>query len=334
MLSAPNPTFSVVVPAFDEEAVLEAFHARLARVLERVDGSAEVVYVDDGSRDGTASVLERLRAADPRVGVVALSRNFGKEVALTAGLHHARGEAVVVIDADLQDPPELIPELVAPWRDRGVDVVYAQRRARAGESWPKRATAGLFYALMRHVGRVRIPRDTGDYRLLSRRAVDALNRYPEQHRFMKGLFAWIGFDQEAVVYDRDPRLAGSTKWSYPKLLNLAVEAVTSFTAAPLRLASVMGLGIAAVAFLDGLWIVYKTLRHGDPVQGYPSLMTAVLFLGGVQLTAIGILGEYLGRIFHETKQRPLYHVKRYQPAGAAGARPASVDRPAERAAAE
>ena len=314
------PVLSVVVPTYNEAAVLEAFHRRLAAVLDALGEGAEVVYVDDGSRDLTPALLERLWARDARVVVVELSRNFGKEVALSARLHHARGDAVVVIDADLQDPPELIPRLIAPWRERGVDVVYAQRTARPGESWPKRLTARLFYALMQHVGRVHIPPDTGDFRLLSRRAVDALSQYPEQHRFMKGLFTWIGFDQEAVPYQREPRHAGRSKWSYLKLINLAIEGLTSFTAAPLRFASVLGLAIAFLAFLDGLWIIYKTLRHGDPVQGYPSLMTAVLFLGGVQLTAIGILGEYLGRIFHETKQRPLYHVKRHRPAGA-------VDRP-------
>jgi polyisoprenyl-phosphate glycosyltransferase len=310
---------SVVIPAFDEEAVLEAFHARLAGTLDAIGAEAEVVYVNDGSRDRTLGILEQLRASDPRVAVVDLSRNFGKEIALTAGLHHARGEAVVVIDADLQDPPELIPRLLATWRERGADVVYAQRTTRAGDGWLKRLNAGLFYRLMQHVGRIHIPADTGDYRLLSRRAVEALRQYPEQHRFMKGLFTWIGFDQVAVPYERESRHAGVTKWSWLKLVNLAIEGITSFTAAPLRFASVLGLIVASIAFLDAIYIVYKTLAYGDAVAGYPSLMTAVLFLGGVQLTAIGILGEYLGRIFHETKRRPLYHVKNYQPPGTAAA---------------
>jgi glycosyltransferase involved in cell wall biosynthesis len=309
----PMPTLSVVVPAYNEEAVLEPFHRRLSTTLDAIGEPAEIVYVDDGSRDRTAAILEALRREDPRVAIVGLSRNFGKEVALTAGLHHARGQAVVVIDADLQDPPELIPELMVPWRERGADVVYAQRVARAGETWLKRATAHLFYLLMQHVGRVQLPRDTGDFRLLSRRAVDALGQYPEHHRFMKGLFAWIGFEQVSVPYHRDPRLAGQTKWNFFKLFNLAIEGITSFTATPLRFASVLGLLIAFLAFLVGVVIIYKTLRYGDPVQGYPSLMITVLFLGGVQLTAIGILGEYLGRVFHETKQRPLYHVKSFRP---------------------
>ena len=222
----------------------------------------------------------------------------------------------MVIDADLQDPPELIPELVACWRRRGVDVVYAQRKERAGEALSKRATAHLFYLLMQHVGRIHIPRDTGDFRLLSRRAVDALRDYPEHHRFMKGLFTWIGFDQVAISYERDPRGAGSSKLGWVKRINLAIEGITSYTAAPLRFASVLGLIIASAAFLMSIYVVYKTIRYGDPVAGYPSLMSAILFLGGVQLTAIGILGEYLGRVFHETKRRPLYHVRAYRPAAA------------------
>jgi polyisoprenyl-phosphate glycosyltransferase len=316
-MPAVVPTLTIVVPAFNEEGVLGAFHRRLAAALDQLGESAEILFVNDGSGDRTLAVLEGLRASDPRVGILDLSRNFGKEVALSAGLHHARGEAaVVVIDADLQDPPEVIPRLVAVWRERGADVVYAQRVARAGEGPAKRGTARLFYLLMQHVGRIHIPPDTGDFRLLSRRAVDALREYPEHHRFMKGLFTWIGFDQVAVPYERDPRLAGASKWSWLKLFNLAIEGITSFTATPLRFASVLGLLIASVAFLDALYIVYKTVRYGEDVAGYPSLMTAVLLLGGVQLTAIGILGEYLGRVFNETKRRPLYHVRDYhQPAG-------------------
>ena len=308
---------SIVVPAFNEEAVLAELHRRLAATLDELDVTAEILFVNDGSRDRTLAVLDQLRRTDPRVAVLDLSRNFGKEVALTAGLHHARGAAVVVIDADLQDPPEVIPRLIAKWRETGADVVYAQRIARVGEGPLKRGTAHLFYMLMQHVGRIHIPPDTGDFRLLSRRAVDALREYPEHHRFMKGLFTWIGFDQVAVTYERDPRHSGTTKWSWLKLFNLAVEGITSFTAAPLRFASVLGLIIATIAFVDAIYIVYKTIRYGESVAGYPSLMTAVLFLGGVQLTAIGILGEYLGRVFNETKRRPLYHVKDYLPAEAA-----------------
>ena len=303
---------SVVVPAYNEEQSLAEFHKRLSAVLDGVDGASEILYVNDGSSDDTLALLNTLRESDPRVGIIDLSRNFGKEVALTAGLDHARGEAVVVIDADLQDPPELIPEFIERWK-QGYDVVYAQRASREGESWLKKLTAHVFYRLIQRISRVRIPADTGDFRLLSRRAVEALKRLPEQHRFMKGLFAWIGYAQVAVPYHRDRRFAGKSKWSYWRLWNLAVEGITSFTIAPLKIATYAGLFTALAAFVYGLVIIYKTLVYGNPVAGYPSLMAVILFLGGVQLMTIGIIGEYLGRMFDETKGRPLYLVKDYRP---------------------
>jgi glycosyltransferase involved in cell wall biosynthesis len=305
-------TLSVVVPAYNEQDVLPEFHRRLSAVLDGIDGTAEVVYVNDGSHDGTLDLMQGLRAADARVSVVDLSRNFGKEIALTAGLDHARGDAVVVIDADLQDPPELIPELVRWWRE-GFDVVYAKRTAREGETVLKRATAHAFYRVIQRMSRVRIPEDTGDFRLMSRRAVQALGQLREQHRFMKGLFAWIGFPQKAVPYRRDPRFAGETKWNYWKLWNFALEGITSFSTVPLKISTYVGLLVAMLAFLYALFVIYKTLVFGDPVRGYPSLMVVVLFLGGIQLVAIGVLGEYLGRMFDEAKQRPLYFVNRYEP---------------------
>jgi glycosyltransferase involved in cell wall biosynthesis len=304
---------SIVVPAFDEEVVLPEFHRRVSAVLDSLPGKAEVLYVNDGSTDGTLSVLDDIRRHDPRVSIVDLSRNFGKEIALTAGIDHAIGDAVVVIDADLQDPPEVIPELVARWQD-GYDVVYAKRTHRDGETWLKKVTAHLFYRIIRRASRVDIPEDTGDFRLLSRRAVDALKQLREQHRFMKGLFAWIGYPQVAVGYRRDSRFAGETKWNYWRLWNLALEGITSFTIAPLKAATYLGMTIAAGAFVYALIIISKTLLYGDPVKGYPSLMVVVLFLGGVQLFAIGVLGEYLGRVFNEAKGRPLYLVNRYLPA--------------------
>ncbi|MBW8269190.1 glycosyltransferase family 2 protein [Caldovatus aquaticus] len=317
---APRPALSVVVPAYNEEAVLDAFHARLAAAMDRIGLPWEVVYVNDGSRDGTLARLLALRAADPRVALVNLSRNFGKEIALTAGLDHAAAtDAVVVIDADLQDPPEVIPELVAAWRE-GYDVVYAQRTARHGEGWFKRLTAAAFYRLMQHVGgRVELPKDTGDFRLMSRRAVDALLRLREQHRFMKGLFAWIGFPSRAVRYERHPRAAGTSKWNYWRLWNLSLEGITSFTVAPLKIATYLGLATSVIALLYGLQVVVKTVLFGNPVAGYPSLMTVVLFLGGVQLMTLGIIGEYLGRVFNEAKQRPLYIVERHLPSGSPAA---------------
>lgn len=309
---------SIVVPAYNEQEVLAEFHKRLTDVLDTIPMQAEIIVVNDGSKDGTLELLHSLYITDERLAIVDLSRNFGKEIALTAGLHNANGDAVVVIDADLQDPPELIPKLIEQWK-LGFDVVYAKRAGREGETFIKKATAHSFYRLMQHVGSVTIPEDTGDFRLLSRRAVQALNTLHEQHRFMKGLFTWIGYPQKAVLYERDPRYAGDTKWNYLGLINLAIEGITSFTTAPLRIATYIGLLTAFGAFGYGLYMLITTLLFGNPVAGYPSLIVIVLFLGGVQLTAIGVMGEYLGRIFNETKQRPLYFINSYNPRRAANA---------------
>ena len=318
-----KPLISVVIPAFNEADVLEAFHSRMAQVAGRLDDFRwEFLFVNDGSTDATQRVIETLGARDSRVGSVDLSRNFGKEIAMTAGLDHASGDAVVVIDADLQDPPELIAELVLHWR-AGFDVVYATRTERSGESWLKKATASAFYRVMNRMSHVQLPQDTGDFRLMSRRAVDALLKLRERHRFMKGLFAWIGFPAKSVPYLRDARAAGRTKFNYWKLWNFALEGITSFTTAPLKIATYLGFGVAVMAFVFGAWIVIKTLVWGEVVQGFPTLMVTILFFGGVQLLCIGILGEYLGRIFMETKDRPLYLVQGYRPsrdssAGGAG----------------
>ncbi len=306
-----RPVFSVVVPAFNEAACIGAFHRRLADTMDQL-GAWEAVYVNDGSQDATLAALHALRLADPHVAVVNLSRNFGKEIATTAGLDHAGGDAIIVIDADLQDPPEVIPAMVAAWRE-GFDTVYAQRRVRLGETRLKRATAALFYRLMRHAGRVELPPDTGDFRLMSRRVVDAVRLLREQHRFMKGVFAWVGFPSCAVPYDRAPRHAGTTKWSYWKLWNFALEGITSFTVMPLKVATYIGVFVALLAVIYAAEVVVKKLLFGNAVPGYPSLMTVVLFLGGVQLVTLGVIGEYLGRVFNETKQRPLYLVEQYEP---------------------
>ncbi len=303
---------SVVVPVYNEEAVLATFHRRLSAVLQGLECRTEVVYVDDGSSDYSSVVLQDLREQDPNIAILELSRNFGKEVAMTAGLDHARGDAVVIIDADLQDPPELIPRLLDEWR-AGYDVVYAQRTSRAGESAAKKATAALFYRLMRRISHVAIPVDTGDFRLLSRRAVDALAGLRERHRFMKGLFAWIGYEQKAIPYQREARQEGESKWSYLALWDFALEGITSFSTVPLKLATYLGTLTALGAFLYGLFIIVQTLVVGNPVAGYPSLLVAVLFLGGIQLMALGVIGEYLGRMFEETKGRPLYLIREYQP---------------------
>jgi glycosyltransferase involved in cell wall biosynthesis len=323
--SCYSPLLSVVVPVHDEESALPEFHSRLTAVLGGADGTCEVVYVNDGSRDDTAALLGQLHRDDARVAVVNLSRNFGKEIAITAGLDHASGEAVVVINSDLQDPPEMIPELMARWR-QGFDVVYATRASRHGDTFLKKFTARQFYRMMNRVITIEIPANTGDFRLLSRRAVDALCQLREQHRFMKGLFSWIGYPQTSVLYDRDPRFAGKSNFNYWKLWNFAVEGVTSFTTGPLKIASYVGLISAATALLYATWIIYKTLRFGDPVAGYPSLMVVVLFLGGIQLATIGIIGEYLGRVFDETKHRPLYLVEAYK---APRQKPSHTSRPIE-----
>ena len=276
---------------------------------------SEVLYVNDGSSDNTLCMMKDLQKQDQRVSVISLSRNFGKEIALAAGIDHAEADAVIVIDADLQDPPELIPELVAMWQ-AGYDVAYARRTARQGETVLKKFTASCFYKFMHGLSRVRVPTDTGDYRLLSRRAIDSLRQLREQHRFTKGLFAWIGYRQIDVPYRRDPRFAGETKWNYWKLWNFALEGITSFSIAPLKAATYVGLLVAGSAFLFAFVILTKTLLFGDIIRGYPTIMVTLLFLGGTQLIAIGVLGEYVGRMFNETKNRPLYFIAEHRKAPA------------------
>jgi glycosyltransferase involved in cell wall biosynthesis len=304
---------SIVVPVYNEAAVLALFHAKLVAVMEDTGETWELLYVDDGSDDTSPAILETLREEDSQTGIITLSRNFGKEVALSAGLDHAAGDAVILIDADLQDPPSLIPEFLAGWQE-GYDVVYGRRSEREGETWLKTTTATWFYRVMDHLSDVNIPRDTGDFRLLSRRAVDALQTLKERHRYMKGLYAWIGFPQKEVLYRRDPRSAGHSKWNYWRLWNLALEGITSFSAAPLKLFTYVGLAASMAAFLLGLYIILQALLVGNPIPGYPSLMVMILFLGGVQLIGIGIIGEYLARTYGESKQRTLYFVNAYKPA--------------------
>jgi glycosyltransferase involved in cell wall biosynthesis len=300
---------TVVVPVYNEQDVLPEFHRRLGAVLDTLGVDSEIVYVNDGSADASMAHMTALHEHDPRVVVVDLSRNFGKEAAMSAGLDYADGDAVVVIDADLQDPPELIPRMIDEWR-AGHDVVLMRRRTRARESWLKKATARSFYRAMGRLGTIEIPEDVGDFRLLSRRAVAALRRLPERSRFMKGLFAWIGFPTRELTYNRDGRFAGETKWNYWRLWNFALEGITSFSAVPLKVASYIGLATSLAAFVYAAYVVVKTLIFGDPVPGYPTLVTLVLFLGGLQLLALGVIGEYLARMFVEVKQRPLYLVAR------------------------
>ena len=308
-----NSSLAIVIAAYNEAQALPAMHARLVAVLDSLALRSSVLYVDDGSRDGTWQVLQSLAAGDARVQLLRLSRNFGKELALTAGLDRADADAVVVLDADGQDPPELIPALVEKWQ-QGFDVVYGTRTSRDGESWFKKATAKCFYRVINSLSDTAIPADTGDFRLMSRRVVGSLQDLRERHRFMKGLFAWVGYPQASLPYQRQPRIAGKSKFNYWRLWNFALEGITGFSTAPLRVATYLGLGTALLAFAYGGWIITKTLLWGDPVQGWPTMMAVVLFLGGVQLMALGVIGEYLGRMYLEAKQRPLYLVQDWQPA--------------------
>ncbi|MEH7356559.1 glycosyltransferase family 2 protein [Neobacillus drentensis] len=302
---------TVLVPAYNEEDVLQQLYSRLVNVFNTLPiYEFEILLVNDGSKDGTLLKIKLLREMDKRVSYVNLSRNFGKETAMIAGLDYADGEAVIIIDADLQDPPELIPEMIHHW-ENGYDDVYAKRSSRAGETWIKRVTSTAFYRLLEKVARVPIQRDTGDFRLLDRRCVDALRQLRETQRYTKGMFSWIGFNKKEILFDRDPRAAGETKWNYYKLFDLAIEGITSFTTTPLRISALFGCLISFCAFIYMIWIITKTMLFGDPVAGYPSLMTVILFLGGIQLISLGILGEYIGRIFNETKNRPLYFIDEY-----------------------
>jgi dolichol-phosphate mannosyltransferase len=299
---------SIVVPCYNEEAVLREFHRRLVSVLEDLEDTFEIVYADDGSRDLTSVVLREIQAGTSQVRVVSLSRNFGHQIAVTAGLEHARGDAVVIIDADLQDPPEVIPEMIARWRD-GYDVVYGLRSERAGETRFKLWTAKAFYRLINRVSEIEIPLDVGDFRLLDRKVLDALLSMPERDRFLRGMVSWIGFKQGAVIYDRAPRRAGESKYAFMKMLRFAVDSVISFSFAPLRLAIWLGF-LALIASFGGIiYALVIRLYTNDWVRGWASIFTAMLFLGGVQLITLGIVGEYIGRIYAEVKRRPLYVVQ-------------------------
>jgi glycosyltransferase involved in cell wall biosynthesis len=311
--SKPLDLLSIVVPAYNEEQAIDRFNRRLAAVRRELSLPSEVIFVNDGSSDNTLGQLRRLRAGDPSIGIVDLSRNFGKEIALTAGLDHARGDVVVVIDADLQHPPELIPKFIARWREEEADVVYGQRLSRAGESGARKLTARVFYRGINALSDRPMPTDAGDFRLLSRRAVDALCGLRERHRFMKGLFAWIGYRQVPLAYEADRRCAGVSKWNYWKLWNFSIEGITSFSIGPLKVATYVGLLVAILAIIYGFYTVVRTIIFGNPVPGFPTLLVTILFLGGLQLIFLGIVGEYLGRTFNEVKQRPLYLVRQWQP---------------------
>jgi polyisoprenyl-phosphate glycosyltransferase len=315
--NAPHPSeaevfLTVLVPIFNEQDVLQSFHARLMRVLASLERSIEILYVDDGSEGSTWLALTTLKQQDARISLLSLSRNFGKEIAVSAGLNYAKGQYVIIIDADLQHPPELIPKLIETALE-GNDVVYAQAKVRKGDNWYKKRLISIFYKCINRLASFDVPCNAGDFRLLNRRVVESLKQMQEHHRFMKGLFAWVGYTQKGLDYEMEPRYAGKSKWSYWKLWNFAIEGITSFTIAPLKFASYIGLLTALIAFIYGIMVIGKTLIFGDSARGYPSLMVVILFLGGIQLFTLGIIGEYLGRTFNEAKKRPLYFVKNYLP---------------------
>ncbi len=303
-----NPTLSVIVPVLNESEGLIEFHRRLADVLDLQDFDAEILFVNDGSSDDSIDGINYLRGRDRRVGVIDLSRRFGKELAMSAGLDHASGDAVILIDADLQDPPEYIPDMIAAWRN-GFDVVAMQRADRSVDSLFKRVSARIFYRLLNWLSPVDIPPGVGDFRLLSRRAVDALIRLRECNRYMKGLYAWVGFNYIELPYRREVRHAGDSKWPFTKLLGLAIDGITSFSISPLRLASIAGLATAMGALIYGTVIVVNAVADGGPVGGFSVLIVTILFLASIQLLSIGLLGEYLGRMFLETKRRPMYLIR-------------------------
>jgi len=307
-----SPRLTVVVAAHNEALALPMLHPRLRAVLDGLEGiDGRVLYVDDGSTDTTWDVMQGLAAADGCVGVLRLSRNFGKEAALTAGLDFVDDGAVMILDADGQDPPELIPEFVALWQ-QGYDNVYGTRLVRDGESWLKRSTAKAFYRVIGRLSKTPIPADTGDFRLLSPRALQALGQLRERHRFMKGLFGWVGFRRKALPYHRHARLVGESKFGFWRLWNFALEGITGFSTAPLRVTTYLGLAAASFAFLFALVVVLKAALYGDRVAGWPTMMAVILFLGGIQLIALGLIGEYLGRLYEESKQRPLYLIDTWQ----------------------
>lgn len=311
--SNQNITLSIIVPAYNEEAVLPMFHERILEVLKPLNITYEIVYVNDGSVDKTEAIILELQKHCPQIAYAKFSRNFGKEAAMTAGFKLCRGEAAIMMDADLQDSPELIPSMLEAWHD-GADIVNMKRSERYGEPMWKKTTASMFYHLIGNISEVAIPHNVGDFRLFSRRAIEAIKQLNERGRFMKGLYAWVGYPQTTIEYERDARAAGDTKWSFFKLFGLAWQGITAFSTAPLQMATWLGLASAGSAFTYASYFLIKNIITPDAVQGFPTLIIVILFLGGLQLFCIGTLGEYLARIYTEVKQRPVYLIETYYPA--------------------
>ena len=306
------PVLTVLVPLRNERESLPELYRRVVAMFDQQAMAGQLLLVDDGSTDGSAELIHELIRQDSRVGLLQLSRNFGKEAAMSAGIDHAEGDVVIVMDADLQDPPECIPQMLDAWR-AGYDIVTMRRSRRVGESALRKACAWSFYRLLHALSEIEIPKDVGDFRLMSRQAVLALRMLPERNRYMKGLFAWVGMPSIELEFERPARAMGRSRWPATQLIGLAIDGITSFSVSPLRISGLCGVLVAIAAFFMALVYLFKTLVFGDPVQGFPSLMVAMLFLGGVQLISIGILGEYVGRIYSEVKRRPLYLAQTWRP---------------------
>ena len=302
---------SIIIPAYNEEESLPILYTRIEEVINKINNyEFEILFVNDGSKDKTIQIIKKMREKDNRICYVDFSRNFGKEIAMIAGLDYAKGDAVIFMDADLQDPPELIPELVKYW-EQGYDDVYAKRRSRKGETWLKKFTSKMYYKVLQKLTRIEIQKDTGDFRLLDRRCVNALKKLRETQRNTKSMFSWIGYNKKEVLYDRDPRIAGKTKWNYMKLFDLAIDGITSFTTSPLRISTFLAIPTFIVLFIYFIYVIAKTFVVHEPIQAFQAIILLILFFSGIQILLFGIIGEYLGRIFNETKNRPLYLVNEY-----------------------
>ena len=302
---------SIIIPAYNEEESLPFLYERVEKVINGIDNyEFEILFVNDGSKDKTIELIKKYRKKDKRINYVDFARNFGKETAMIAGLDYATGDCAIFMDADLQDPPELIPEMIKYWEE-GYDDVYAQRRSRKGETWLKKFNSKMYYKVLQALTRVEIQKDTGDYRLLDRRCVNALKKMRETGRNSKSMFSWIGYKKKAIMYDRDPRVAGQTKWNYAKLINLAIDGITSFTTSPLRISTFLAIPTFLALFIYFIYVIIKCIRFSVPIEAFQAIILLVLFFSGVQILLFGIVGEYLGRIFNESKNRPLYLVNEY-----------------------
>ncbi len=302
---------TILVPAYNEEESLNALYERISKIMNEMSNyEFELLFVNDGSRDNTLKIIKELRQKDERICYVDFSRNFGKEIAMIAGLDYATGDCVIIMDADLQDPPELVPQMVELW-EQGYDDVYAKRKSRAGETWLKKFTSKMYYKVLQSLTKVEIQKDTGDFRLLDRRCVNALKKMRESGRCSKSMFSWIGYNKKEIMYDRDPRFAGQTKWNYKKLIDLAIDGITSFTTSPLRISTYISIPTFLALIVYFIYVIVKCIRLNVAIQAFQAIILLILFFAGIQIILIGIMGEYLGRIFNESKNRPLYLVNEY-----------------------